>query len=368
MTKFSLLICLSFLSKTLFSQSVVYGERSQNLPDSLLASSLFFDKNGWIYPNFHISDENMSSNNNSLFEYYQSISSAFWKDLCFKMSVSFQQDSIGICKFNDFLMNEKVTQLQRKYSEFSSFIFNIHGFRKKFTSSQNDVTSIEEFTLFRKKAMEYLISDPVIDVYWDGNYDCCFGTDFKKNKSLFELFEKTRENELKVAKNLSKLIGDLEFKQIRIVGHSLGGKLAFDCARLISNIQLKKLDKLTVVMIAPAAGNEEVLEQLITWEKQLRSLDKYGELIQLHIFYNRKDFALRKKDNKILLFGPGSKKYGPTDFGCKPKKNELIRLFAQLPMIHSMHFYNCTELGKKHSYRFYLSSDFSEEIFQCINS
>ena len=89
-------------------------------------------------------------------------------------------------------------------------------------------------------------------------------------------------------------------------------------------------------------------------DKKYQEEDNYT----LTVIFNEKDFVLLKKDPKILVFGPGPKKYGETTLGCNHKKEirKLERVFASKYPNSKI---NTKEIGplKNHLFTYYSSSN-----------
>jgi hypothetical protein len=349
--KFFVGIVVVFLSiQPIFGQHVLFGERNRLLHEN----NLFFDKEGFLYPEIFISDSSLASANNSLRLWYQSnilVTDSLLNHYGIRHHSSSIDNQVAI-QLNDSLVSEKARFFSTNYNALN---FVIHGFRKNFNETGIDVSSVTEFQLFNEEIERYHSEFESISVYWDGLYDCCFSLNSKKNKQLFRLFEEASLQASNVGQQLHRLIAKTAVKNITLIGHSLGAKVAIQLhPASISNKTIH------LCLIAPALSAAAIKE---LYEKLPQTAD-----IRWLIVYNEADFVLKKKDNKMGLFGPGATKYGPTGLGCN-YRNELSQLFATIQKNHplvSFKLVNKTSIGKCHSLRCYTRDENLKEVSQFI--
>lgn len=346
-------IVLVFLSfQTSFGQHVLFGERNRPLHEN----NLFFDKEGFLYPEIFISDSSLAAANNSLRLWYQK-NTLVTDSLLNHFGISHHStviDNLFAIQLNDSIISEKARFLSKNLT---SLTFVIHGFRKNFKETGIDVSSVTEFQLFNEAIERYNSEFVSISVYWDGLYDCCFSLNSKKNKEIFQLFEQATKHAALVGNQLHRLIEKTTVASVTLIGHSLGAKVA---VQFPSEFALSK--KYKVCLIAPALSAEAI--------KQLYQKLPEKTAINWHIVYNENDFVLKKKDNKIGVFGPGVKKYGATGLGCN-YHNELLKLAAYFqtnyPTI-SFQLNNKTTIGKCHSLRCYTQAAALNEVALFLQS
>jgi alpha-beta hydrolase superfamily lysophospholipase len=177
----------------------------------------------------------------------------------------------------------------------------------------------------------------------------------KKNKEIFQLFEQATKHAALVGNQLHRLIEKTSVASVTLIGHSLGAKVA---VQFTPDVAVSK--KYCVCLIAPALSAEEI--------KQLYQTLPEKAAINWHIVYNENDFVLKKKDNKIGVFGPGVKKYGATGLGCN-YHNELLNLAAYIATNYptvSIYLDNKTSIGKCHSLRCYTQANALAEVANFI--
>lgn len=337
-----LIICLAFLWIVfpVFSQEqVVYGERKLNTPHK----ALYFDRNGFIYPDTLIPDTALLAQEAALLNYYKkhpSFSAVYLNQ--YKLSKT-DNDSVYF-QLNDSLLKYTIQGLRQATKSYTAVQFNIHGFRKSFHNNGVDVPSTVEYELLRKDRARFGdTSILMVDIYWDATYGCCFGLDFKKNDSLFVLFEKAMAQAEMVSHPIAQLIDAFPEKSIHILAHSLGTRVAVQSLNRSTN----NSSDIRVGLIAAAIPRSLIVEgyQQNTLKSNIRWM----------VYYNEKDFALLKKDNKIGLLGPGAYKHGVTTLGCnknRDAKKLIIDLSQYSPRIQ-LQLVNMNHIGKCHSLRCY---------------
>lgn len=340
-------IVLSVYSLTKsYGQHVLFGERNRILHQN----NLFYDKEGFLYPDRFISDVSLTKVNFSLRLWYQEnrfVTDSLLNKFGIKKSRQTTNNEL-INQLNDSLISEKARFLSNNQL---SLIFVIHGFRKNFKETSPDVSSVTEFQLFNEAIRRYQSDFESVSVYWDGLYDCCFSLNSKKNKEIFQLFEQATTNATLVGKQLHRLIEQTSVARVTLIGHSLGAKVA---VQFTPNVAPSK--KYRVCLIAPALSAEAI--------KELYVILPNKTIIDWHIVYNEKDFVLKKKDNKIGVFGPGVKKYGATGLGCNyhNELNSLASFFRTNYPTVLFQLDNKTSIGKCHSLRCYTPADALIEV------
>lgn len=349
--KFIVGIVLTFLTLTKsLGQHVLFGERNRMLHEN----NLFFDKEGFLYPERFISDSSLTKANCSLRLWYHEntfVTDSLLNNFGIAKQLKTTEHQL-LTQLNDSLISEKARFLSKNLT---SLTFVIHGFRKNFNETGIDVSSVTEFQLFNEAIRQYKSDFKSVAVYWDGLYDCCFSLNSKKNKEIFQLFEQATKHAALVGNQLHRLIEKTSVATVTLIGHSLGAKVA---VQFTPDLALSK--KYRVCLIAPALSAEAI--------KQLyhKLPEKAG--INWLIVYNENDFVLKKKDNKIGVFGPGVHKYGATGLGCN-YHNELLSLAAYLqsnyPTI-SILLDNKTSIGKCHSLRCYTQANALIEVANFI--
>jgi hypothetical protein len=346
-----------------YSQTnVVFGERES----ALNQTSVFFDRLGNMYPDYFISDTSLQNCNGSLESWY--ISHAYeFEQIAKKYNSQFTfPDEQSLITLNDSILAFKIRAINSLRDSSKSLNVLVHGFRKSFNPSM-DRTSTQDFGFWEEtiKTKSELIT-PSLKIYWDASYDCCFSTNSAKNDSLFEMFEQAYKRADAVGLALRSLLNKLECQQLNIIGHSLAAKVIQSCIYNVIPNSIPGLtqDRVNICLIAPATSGGVSWVNYLQRNVSIPSKDN----VRLLILYNEKDFALRKKDNKLGFFGPGANKYGSTRLGCNKglEAEKLADYFNEKYPNSTIKLVDCTKLGRVHSSRFYVDSVFFDEVIEWI--
>lgn len=355
--KTGLLLILILSISLANAQQVIFGEK--HLLEAV--NSIYFDKDGMLYPDLKISNESLNKAGCSLINWYNS-NNALTDSLLevfgipnVKVQVLVSDgeslnpayDPQSLSTLNDSLLYRKIRELDA-LAKGNGLEFYIHGFRKSYLENEKDVTSVTEFAYLTASLDSNRIrKNLVVRVYWDGTYDCCFSRNFKKNRELFELFKKAGTNADKVALSFTKMLNRSTSAKINMVAHSLGSKIAVKSVMESSNSGAV----FNVCLIAPAIPGKLI--------KTYYESNVFHPHCNWLIFYNKKDFVLKKKDNKIGLLGPGAYRYEVTTLGCN-KRNDAKKLKSWMSKNRpgvEFELVNKTAVGKCHSLRCYTKNN-----------
>ncbi len=365
-TFYWLIFCL-FSTLKFHAQSghVLYGEREQKSTNT----AIFFDKEGFLYPNYFISDSSLDSCNSSLRNWYSAHQRSFLT-ISKAYNCSFSMFNAENCStLNDSIAAYYSTEINRIKHEYTSVTFLIHGFRKSFDAQNGDISSPLSFQNLKKSIIEIQPSNTnFVEIYWDGMYDCCFSASAKNNQPLFQLYLKAQENAALVGQSFKKILTSMHYDTIHIFSHSLGAKVALHALLDIenNNSPTPSNQNINICLIAPAISADLIDQHYYQRHSSCdyKSKDNY----RLVIIYNEKDFALRKKDNKLLLFGPGPYEYGNTSLGCNYKnaafllKEDFLVKFTNSPL----EILDFSAIGKQHHLENYCSSEKWEVLLRTI--
>lgn len=336
------------------SQPVLFGER--DLQENKIA--LYFDRYGNVYPNYSIPDSSLLSCSGNLAEWYKCNPKQFAaiSDLYHCPAAEFNTENLNALQ--DSIVASVWKKINGETNQTVTFL--IHGYRKSFRDIERGMSSVHEFNLLKRQLNnQQLKSNLYVEVYWDGTYNCCFGTNRKLNDSLFRQFELAQQYAPIIGLSLRKIMNGVQAEKINIIAHSLGSKIAVSSLFNLnfSNVETPDNRVVNICLIAPAISGVEIFEHYydrmsaVNFSRQ----DNY----RLFILYNEKDFVLRKKDNKIGLFGPGTTRYGNTSLGCN-YKGELTRLERYFEehfpasVIETQHL---NSIGKNHSLGYFAYDD-----------
>jgi hypothetical protein len=329
--------------------------------------AVFFDREGSIYPDYFIADSSLLNASAKVHNWYIAHPIDFEKISTFYNCTEKTPSQVGIEELDAAILKKKVGQIDQMKTQENKLTILIHGFRKSFVKSGDDNTSTTDFDFLEAQLrLNGQQNIPVLKVYWDGLYDCCFSLNAKKNDQLFALFETSYNIAENVGFGLRKLLNQLDFNQLNILGHSLAAKVIQASLYGTEKCSATCLQqsKVNVCLIAPATSGIE------SWRNYYERNFLVGEKdnVRILVLYNEKDFALLKKDNKIELLGPGAKKYGSTELGCNKHKSaeKLKTYFTENYPKSTFELVNCTKLGKVHSQRFYINSVYFQDVIKFI--
>lgn len=360
--KILLLLLLCLFGLQVHAQHVTFGQRRTDAE----LNSIYFDRDGMLYPEKTISDEELRGYAGSLLEWYNR-HEAYTDSILdvYRLSKEkvqvivshgepsdFTYDPHVMSALNDSLLRKKMTALDA-LAKGNGLEFYIHGFRKLYQENNRDVTSVSEFGLLKQTLDSLRSKTPlIVCVYWDGMYDCCFSANHKKNKELFQLFETASKNADCVGSSFAQLLHYSTSSHINIVAHSLGTRVA------VSGVMQSKntFTTFNVCLLAPAIPGSLIRGY---YEKNTSF-----PLCNWLVVYNKNDFVLKKKDNKTGIFGPGAYRYGVTTLGCNKSKDaeELAKWLNDRQFNGSFSLLDKSNLGKCHSLRCYTKKQHLQEV------
>ena len=349
-----LLLCLA-MSLNLKAQNVSFAQR--NPADTGI--SVYFDQFGMLYPPVEISETEMKRNEYSIKNYYNN-NTATADSLMKSYGISSVKpySNSAFQQLNDSLMFDLALQIEARLNN-QLLVFGIHGYRKSYLENDRDVTSVREYMLLNKALEQSKKQDfQLVQIYWDATYDCCYSLNRKTNRQLFELFQTAYTNADKVGHSFQTFLGYFKEDQIGIVAHSLGSKVA---VRSVINCK-NTHTKFNVALVEPAISADLIKEEY--------NSQKVHPDISWMIYYNEKDFVLKKKDNKIGCFGPGCYAYGETTLGMNKKRSavKLQQWMSESNPAIPCQLKDMTDLGKAHSLRAYLSIGDFREISEFVTT
>jgi hypothetical protein len=356
-----LLVTLSYYVS---AQHVFFGER--NLTET--KNGLYLDENGFPYPRYFIPDSAMEKAGGNLENWYRNNPSEFQKIAAIYALPLSNSDSL-IYLLNEAIFKDESQRINALHAETITIL--VHGYRKSFHKITNGLSAGEEFQIVEQNLDSLQLHDAhYIEVYWDGTYDCCYSSNFEKNKQLFQEFEHAYHQAEVVGLALRNVLNQFTCTQLNIVGHSLGARVVTSSLfNLVeSQIQTPQLPKIKIALIEPALDGLETFQHYHnrkSFTTELKS-DPY----ELYIIYNPNDFVLRKKDDRIGIMGPGTKKYGKTSLGCDyhHEIKRLLELFHNQYPKSFIKVENLAQVGKKHSWKCYATNTFLQPLVDWLNN
>jgi len=322
-TTFISIILLFVLHNYSYCQSVLYGQRKEDNGNL----SLYFDKEGAIYPEYYIDDTSLRNADSSLNNWYKRNPQIF-KQICkqYELDIDAVNDS-NLALLQDAIINQFIIKSGIKSESVTSLTFLIHGFRKPLTDMNGDQSSIADYKELEESLNNLSIEKTkFVEIYWDGNYLCCIGKNIFKNKKIFKLFEKAQINAVATGNNLRNILDKVNFEKVNVVTHSLGALVAVQSLFNYrpSSIKTTSSKNINICLIAPAIPGEDIFNSY--YNRNTSYAFKEKDNYKLAVVYNENDFILQKKFHKIGIdWGPGPYKYGNTTLGCN-YSNEAIKL------------------------------------------
>jgi hypothetical protein len=354
----SLLFVLSFCKMSI-AQHVFYGER-----DLLDSTSVFFDKDGVLYPDYFIRNDSLKSYGSSLQKWYASkidtfISVGRLYNCDFK---TYSRHNLEI--LNDSIIAKLAARINSLKEQFSSVTFLIHGYRKPYPNPGDYTSSPQDYKILQDSISHYKKKPTsFIKVYWDGMYGCCFGKNLSVDKYLLALFEEAQRNADATGKSFGQLLLHINFDTVNIVTHSLGAEIAitslFNVHLSDSIIITPSIHRINICLIAPAIAGVEKFENYYNRKSTVNF--KTNDNYRLAVAYNENDFVLRKK---YKFFGPGPYKYGVTTLGCnfKGAATNLKSYFATTYKKSYIQLFNLSDAGGCHLVSCYCDTDEFENL------
>lgn len=329
------------------SRSVLYGEQSGliDLPDTY---PVFLDRNGDLYPSQTIPDSLLYAADASLAQLF-----AQRPDL-------FPTALTSFAAYQDSLLRDKLATINAQAKAASDVFALVHGFRKPFHPTPGGRTAQSEYLLVQQRIRNTAPDNarPVfLEIYWDGTYDCCFSMKTKRNRKIFELFELQAQRHASAAGyRLRPLLAGIKTRRLHLIGHSLGTRLllaatfnayADDVPEGVRKSATPAQPLVGICLVGPAIAGEAFQHYYQRGTVDGPAKENY----QLTIFYNRKDFVLKKR---IFIFGPGPRRFGDTSLGADSRGaiGKLRTLFeANFPESGLKAF--PVDIGKSHALRHY---------------
>lgn len=360
--RISLINFILLFPAILFGQSthVLYGER--DLKNENLA--VYIDKEGCLYPDYTISNSSLENSNASLINWYAKNQNDFLV-ISKQYNCLFEKYSEANCLIlNDSIVSAIKQRIYLKKENYTSVSFLIHGYRKPFVKTNGDRTSPRDYSI-----MEECISKKIktffIEVYWDAMYDCCYSTNRKKNKELYNLLKEAETNAIPVGHTLRKLMYNLQFDTMNIITHSLGAKVAlhalFNSEKCEFSTPIN--NRINICLIAPALSDDSFKDYYNRkTDVDFKSKDNY----RLMIGFNENDFVLRKK---VGWFGPGPYRYVNTTLGCNHKgcTSNFEKNFRKNYAGSALQMINMSFVGQCHLVGCYFSSNNLDALFEYMN-
>lgn len=341
------------------STNVLFGER--DLKNENLA--VYLDKEGNPYPDYTISNSSLENSNASLINWYARNPNDFLI-ISKQYNCSFEKYNEENCMIlNDSIISTIKQRIHLKKENYTSVSFLIHGYRKPFVKSNGDRTSPRDYAIM-KETFQSNLKTLFVEVYWDAMYDCCYSTNRKKNKALYNLLQEAEKNALPVGLGLRKVFYNLKFDTINIITHSLGAQVALHSLfnTKESLLPTPANNRINICLIAPALSDDSFKD----YYNRKTDIDfKNKDNYHLMVGFNENDFVLRKK---VGWFGPGPYRYVNTTLGCNHKGCTLDfkKHFEKSFINSSLTLFDLSTVGQCHLVGCYCSSGHLDEMIMFL--
>ena len=351
------------------NHNVLFGERNLTNIDNSTKISIYLDKNGFIYPDFFISNTSLTSSGASISKWYENNPKQFL-EISKKYHCKFSKYNLENSNIlNDSISSFYIKQINQTKTNFQSLTFLIHGFRKPFKETNGDASSPADYKTMQETFNKYNKTKTFfVEIYWDGLYGKRFSANLKANKIMYEVFEKSQINAEFVGAGLKNIFSNVKFNTINIITHSLGAKVALFAVLNMKNETTKTAsnNKINLILIAPAISAELIADNFHKRNtKNYESSNKNADNYHFIIVYNENDIALRKK---IGFVGPGPYRHGNTTLGCNydnaasKLKTDFLTKFPN----SKLDLYDCSSVGGCHLVSCYFSSKRLQELLKIL--
>lgn len=340
------------------NNNILFGERNlaKISADMSTKISLYFDKEGQLYPSYFIYNASLIKSGASLVKWYENNPKLFF-EIAKNYNCKFSKYSVENCGIlNDSISSLYIKQINKNGTDFKSLTFLIHGFRKPFTDINGDASSPTDY-----KTMQETINKNgqnktfFVEIYWDSLYGKRFSANLKANKIMYAVFEKSQINAEFVGVSLKNIISNVNFDVVNIITHSLGAKVALFALLDMKNDSFKTLsnNKINLIMFAPAISGELIIDNF--YKRNTKVDYKNKDNYHFSIIYNKNDIALRKK---IGFVGPGPYKHGNTTLGCNydDAATKLKTTFTAKCPNSTLDLYDFSDVGGCHLVNCYFSA------------
>lgn len=293
----------------------------ENKNDSVIR--LFFDRQGFLYPDIEIADKEIASSYSQLNLVFSS-NKNIYKKACVAHGLI---DTGSVYNLQNKLVEQKVALLNKVPSAYD-LVFLIHGFNKHPTKPEKK-SAYDEYQALRQKITTDFPSRKFqfVEIYWDG---CTWanGRKSKENTNTFKFWDNSQAASNLVGLELRRILFGINRPKTYVITHSLGASVItcalfnadkFNLHNNINNFKrtiIEKYDdpityrtplsKFKVGMLAPAIPGENTFDEFSKRvPDKASSLDNYSFIIG----YNANDQALIKKIGIPKYFGA-------TSLGC----------------------------------------------------
>ncbi len=340
------------------NHNILFGERNlANISADISSkTSLYFDKEGYLYPDYFISNASLLQSDASLVKWYGNNQEVFF-EVSKNYHCKFSKYSLENCNIlNDSISSFYIKQINQKKTDFNSLTFLIHGFRKPFIETNGDASSPADYKTIQETISQYTKTKTFfVEIYWDGLYGKRFSANLKANKIMYAVFEKSQINAEFVGASLKNIVSNAKFDTINIITHSLGAKVALFALLDMKNDNLKtpSNNKINLIFIAPAISGELIVDNF--YKRNTKIAYKTADNYHFSIIYNENDIALRKK---VGFVGSEPYKHGNTTLGCNydAAATKLQTTFQTKFPNSMLDLYDCSSVGGCHLVRCYFSS------------
>lgn len=346
---------------------------------------LFFDRYGYLYPNYPIDDKIIQINDSRLEVVFKN-NPDLYKDIC--QSESPDNPLLNSCNNHDTdkdplqhtLINKAINSINKNAID-RKLIFIIHGFNKHPLLPENGSSSYENLILRNEIQKEFPVDSFLfVEIYWDGCSQVN-GTQtiLESSYNTFKIWDNAQAASNYIGLELRRILYGISANNIYIVTHSLGASVIttalfnvekFRDSRYMreiielyddKNIYSTPTKQFSVGMLAPAIPGENTFDD---YYKRTPALNDSINNFRFIIGFNSNDEVLRKFINL-------DRNLGVTSLGCRmddlQKCENMLNNNGENIITHvNFSQYNSNLIHKNHPFKTYVHH--RGKINQFLNS
>lgn len=197
------------------------------------AVRIFFDRNGFIYPDFptniKVTDADIKKRDSRLACYYQS-NPLIYKSICDAYKIKTDIDLKKLNASNDPLQQELISRQAAKINNISdakTLVFIIHGYNKH-PLKPLDRSAFRQFKINRDSIQGHFRSKEFqfVEIYWDG-LSQSNGSKFFLSRAFnsFKIWDNAQASALYASVELRRILSSINNDSIFVITHSHGAAL-----------------------------------------------------------------------------------------------------------------------------------------------
>lgn len=205
---------------------VQLGAAKQTMEQAPYASPdvvrVYFDRMGFIYPDYVIPDAKLRDDNYSMLRSYYYNNPATYGYICSYYGVHPKADIENLQPDNDPLQRAIIDGLAKRINDkgrsYSKLVYLIHGFNKE---PMGDDGAEAQFRELSSRLASLMPSEKIlyVEVYWDGCYDR------GSRANAVKMWDNAQLHSCNVGLELRRLLNHMDRQQVYVLTHSLGASV-----------------------------------------------------------------------------------------------------------------------------------------------